>query len=476
MIRPATPARDLAPRKLDHRDVLDERQTSPFLVHRDPEDCVAWRRGTAFSVSDFLGTVADLASRLPPKRHAVNLCKDRYHFLIGFAAALLSKHVSLFPTCRAPESLAQINDRYPLSYILTDHDDIPRGMPVCRLPDVLSSSSPISTQEIPVPMIPVDRLAAVVFTSGSSGLPRAHAKTWGSLVRGADVLARQLHIQAAMPRVAVGTVPPQHMYGLETTIMLPLQRGWIVHAGHPVLPADIRGELAALQAPAWLMTTPIHLRAYVGQETPLPGLEGIVSATMPLSRALAEKAERLWNAPVHEIYGCTETGVIGLRQPSDKEMWSLCRGLRLKQDGDAAWVSGGHVGESFRLADRISVLNVDEFILHGPGYDVVKVAGKRASLAALNAALTGIDGVVDGVFYRPAGGRNGHGRLTAFVVAPGLSPSVIVAALRTRIDPVFLPRPLHLVERLPRNATGKLPREQLEAFASGFLTQSPSRG
>ncbi len=477
MIRPATPAADIALRKRDHRDVLDDRQISPLLVHRDPEDSVAWRGGTTVSVSDFLGAIADLASRLPLKRHAVNLCRDRYHFLIGFAAALLSRHVSLLPTCRAPQSLAQINDRYPESYILTDHDDIPRGMPVCRLPDAFSSpSSSISTREIPVPMIPADRLAAVVFTSGSSGLPRAHAKTWGSLVRGAEVLARQLYIQAAMPRVVVGTVPPQHMYGLETTIMLPLQRGWIIHAAHPVLPADIRGELDALQAPAWLMTTPIHLRAYVGQETALPGLEGIVSATMPLSRVLAEKAERLWSAPVHEIYGCTETGVIGLRQPTAKEIWKLCRGLRLKQDGDASWVSGGHVGQAFRLADRISVHNEDEFILHGPGYDVVKVAGKRASLSALNAALAEIDGVVDGVFSPPAGGKNGYGRLTAFVVAPGLSASVIVAALRTRIDPVFLPRPLHLVERLPRNATGKLPREQLEAFANGFVKASPSRG
>jgi acyl-coenzyme A synthetase/AMP-(fatty) acid ligase len=224
------------------------------------------------------------------------------------------------------------------------------------------------------------------------------------------------------------------------------------------------------------MTTPVHLRAYVGHETGLPGLEGIVSATMPLSPALAAKAERLWGVPVHEIYGCTETGIIGSRRSTIKEIWRLCRGVQLQQDGDAAWISGGHVGEPFRLADRISVVNEDEFILHGPGYDVVKVAGKRASLAALNTALVGIEGVADGAFYRPTGGRNGHGRLTAFVVAPGLPPSAIVAALRTRIDPVFLPRPLHVVDELPRNSTGKLPRERLEAFANRFIRSSRSRG
>ena len=36
-----------------------------------------------------------------------------------------------------------------------------------------------------------------------------------------------------------------------------------------------------------------------------------------------------------------------------------------------------------------------------------------------------------------------------------------MAALRESIDPVFLPRPLRLLDRLPRNDTGKLPRQAL---------------
>ncbi|HET6676558.1 MAG TPA: AMP-binding protein [Nitrospiraceae bacterium] len=472
MIRPTIPFSGGALRRFAYAPRHDERQTYPLLAHQDPDDCVAWRKGAAFVVADFLGAVAELASRLPAKRHAVNLCRDRYHFLVGFAAALVSKHVSLLPTCRAPESLAQLNDRYPETYVLADHEDVPGGLPVCRVPETHSRVS--STHEIPT--ISSERIAAVVFTSGSSGLPRAHVKTWGSLVRGADALARRLHIETPMPRAIVGTVPAQHMYGLETTIMLPLQQGWCIHAGHPILPADLRSDLDGLRVPAWLMTTPVHLRAYVSQQIPLSKLEGVVSATMPLSRTLAARAERLWGVPVQEIYGCTETGVIGSRHPTGQERWTLCRGLRLRQDGDAAWVSGGHVGAPFRLADRIAVHNEDQFVLHGPGYDLVKVAGKRASLAALNAALLGIDGVVDGTFYRPGAGRTGNGRLTAFVVAPGLTPAVILAALRAKVDPVFLPRPLHLVEGLPRNSTGKLPHEQLENFAARFIGSTRSRG
>ena len=66
------------------------------------------------------------------------------------------------------------------------------------------------------------------------------------------------------------------------------------------------------------------------------------------------------------------------------------------------------------------------------------------SLAALNAALAQIVGVVDGTFYRPHRSRSATARLTAFVVAPGIKASTILTELRKRIDPLFLPRPLHL--------------------------------
>ena len=305
-------------------------------------------------------------------------------------------------------------------------------------------------------------------------MPRAHAKTWGSLVQGAQALKRQFVIGESSP-VVVGTVPAQHMYGLETTIMLPLQCGWSIYAGHPILPADIREVFETMGHPAWLMTTPVHLRAYVGQRIALPGLEGTISATMPLARSLARKAEDLWNVPVREMYGCTEGGVIGSRRTTMAHAWTVSPGLRLWQEGDAAWVSGGHVGQPLRLADRIMVQSQTEFILHGTSYDLVKLAGKRTSLAALNATLARIHGVVDGTFYWPYRHRKASARLTAFVVAPGLKASTIQAELRKRIDPLFLPRPLHLVQALPRNLTGKLPQDRLDAFATEVALRHKQR-
>jgi acyl-coenzyme A synthetase/AMP-(fatty) acid ligase len=433
----------------------------PLLTHRRLEQGVASRNGDVRTVREFLASARDLASHLPAKQYAINLCRDRYHFLIAFTAALISQQVSLLPNCCAPEALAQLIERYPDAYVLADHDDVLSDISLCRVSDGI----PTVDRRADIPAIPSEQVAVIVFTSGSSGVPRAHAKTWGALVRGAQALKRQFGIGNDDSHTMIGTVPAQHMYGMETTIMLPLQSGWIIHADHPVLPADVDEAVRKAGNPVWLMTTPFHLRAYVGQRTALPGLAGIISATMPLSRSLAANAEDLWNVPVREIYGCTEGGMIGSRQPTATQAWTLCPGLQLWQEGDHAWVSGGHVGQSLRLADWISVQSPTQFTLHGPHQDLVKVAGKRTSLAALNAVLAQIEGVVDGTFYRPQSSLSPNARLTAFVVAPGISASMIQAELRKRIDPLFLPRPLHLVETLPRNPIGKLPQEWLSAFA-----------
>ena len=91
-------------RSLPHTSV----DSFPLLLHTSLEQCVARRRDNGFTVREFLASARDLAFRLPVKRHVINLCKDRYHFLIGFAAALISRQISLLPNCYASEAFAQL--------------------------------------------------------------------------------------------------------------------------------------------------------------------------------------------------------------------------------------------------------------------------------------------------------------------------------------------------------------------------------
>src|SRR5262249_26671347 len=70
-----------------------------------------------------------------------------------------------------------------------------------------------------------------------------------------------------------------------------------------------------------------------------------------------------------------------------------------------------------------------------------------------------------GVFVMPEERITETTRLLAFAIAPGVSRETVLAALRQRIDAAFMPRPLYLVDALPRNSVGKLPREALRQLA-----------
>jgi acyl-coenzyme A synthetase/AMP-(fatty) acid ligase len=425
----------------------------PLLHGHRPESAIAWRSGKSISAEEFIGSAHALASRLPELPFVFNLCHDRYHFLLAFAAALIRGQTSLLPPTRLEDSLRKISEGFSPSYCLIDEPLNLEGMEVVEVRH-------FGAQRLSeIPSVPQQAPAIIAFTSGSTGAPTPHLKTWRSLVAIARATASRIQFGAGQN--IVGTIPPQHMYGLETTIMLPLQAGGALATGHPLTPADIAASLAALPTPRWLATTPMHLQACIAENAALPKLSGVICATMALSGKLCEDAENLTGATIHEIYGCTEAGTVALRRPSATQMFTLCGETVLREIEEDAWVEAPHLPHPVKLPDRISVIDERTFILHGRKSDMVKIAGKRASLAALTNELMGIRGVRDGVFYFPEQGQ----RLMAFAVAPGMTAQSVVAQLRHRIDPVFLPRPLVLLESLPRNSTGKLPRENLAELA-----------
>jgi len=128
------------------------------------------------------------------------------------------------------------------------------------------------------------------------------------------------------------------------------------------------------------------------------------------------------------------------------------------------------------LADVIELRGRGRFLLHGRTADLVNIAGKRTSLAHLNYHLNSIEGVRDGVFVTPDEEGEAVARLMAFVVAPGHTSETLMNALRQRIDAAFLPRPLCIVDALPRGATGKLPRQSLNQIAAGLGSRQEPGG
>ena len=275
-----------------------------------------------------------------------------------------------------------------------------------------------------------------MLTSGSTGDPVPHAKPWGLLVTNARSEARRLGEALGRADLAgvslVATVPPQHMYGFESSVLIALHGGAVLDAGRPFFPADIAAALARVPAPRVLVTTPFHLKAVLDAGLALPPLALVLCATAPLAPQLAAEAEARLHAPLVEIYGCTEAGQVASRRTTAGAEWRTFDGIGLAGDGDAVTVSGGHVPQPTVLADVLEVTGSDTFRLLGRTHDLINVAGKRSSIGHLNFQLNSIDGVVDGAFWMPpdsSGDAHGIVRLVAFVVAPGLSNAQIGAAL-----------------------------------------------
>ncbi|MDR3394612.1 MAG: AMP-binding protein [Parasulfuritortus sp.] len=447
-------------------DSPSEQEFLPLVSHPSPDSIMAYRNARPVTVRHFLGEVQHLARHLPDGQHVLNMCTDRYHFTVGLAACIVTGRISLLPSTHTPEMVRQMKCVAPDIFCITDQADSPIDLPTFQYPEYIDDADAI----LPVPRIASDQLIAQVFTSGSTGLPVPHAKHWGSLVRSAQAEAE--HLGVVPDYALVGTVPAQHMYGLESTVLLPLQNGAAFHAGRPFYPADIGAALAELPRPRALITTPYHLRALLNAELEPPGVDLLLSATAPLVDELAREAESHLDAPLYEIYGCTETGQLASRRTTAGQEWQLLTGVSLQQEADRTWAQGGHVEEKTFLSDAIELVGADRFRLHGRNSDLVNIAGKRTSLGYLNHQLLAIPGVKDGVFIVPEVDQpDGVGRLTALVVAPGMSPEELMQALRQRIDPIFLPRPLLFVNELPRNATGKLPGKVTQELLASIMAR-----
>jgi acyl-coenzyme A synthetase/AMP-(fatty) acid ligase len=451
--------------------VLKSSMSSPLsqaLVEGALTRCIAFGRGERITVSRFLAEVAGLADTLPDAPSAILLCEDRYRFLVAFCAVALRGQINLLPPSRTPQAIDEVLRLHPGSYCIADTALSPAPPWLHVLPASLPQRSVDALHVDPA------ALALIGFTSGSTGTPKANPKTWGSLRQSnAQNLAALAHlwpcedgnkggpVEADCKRI-VATVPPQHMYGMELSILLPLLGDAAVHTARPFFPDDVARALRESQTPCLLVTTPVHLRALVESGIALPPLAGIVTATAPLSVALAEAAETRFGCEVREMFGATETCVIAQRRTAKETAWHVYPGIRLQPQPDGTLVHAPHLPAPVALADVIELQGEDRFLLRGRQADLLEIAGKRASLGDLTKRLLAVPGVQDGVVFQldPCA-STGVGRIAALAVAPQLDEARILDALRSSIDAVFLPRKLRIVDALPHNDTGKLPRSAL---------------
>jgi acyl-coenzyme A synthetase/AMP-(fatty) acid ligase len=450
------------------------------LVWRDGQGAIARISGQQpvfggragdLSTAEFVSHCLQVAEKLPQQPFVLNLCDNPYLFTVAFCAALIRRQTTLLPQNRSPETLRRLTGEYPASYLLhnsqteelAELDDLPQtNLNQWRLEAATPSAVPHIERDFP---------AAIAFTSGSTGQPKAIVKPWHTLVTSSLMNGACMLPSPAELVYQLATVPPQHMWGLETGVLIPLFWPVCVADSRPMFPADLVKALGELPSPRLLVSTPVHLRTLLGSGLPIPLCARTLCATAPLASDLAATCETATGGDLQEIYGCSEIGSTAFRRTASETLWRLIPGLSFQPtDADETpRIGGEHLAEVQVLQDRVEIVAAG-FKLLGRNEDMVNVGGKRGSLMQITQVLLAIPGVADAVVFMPSDEAS---RPAALVVATAeLVNSTIGKQFAQHLDAVFLPRPMLFVESLPREATGKLHRAKALALYRDRLAQT----
>lgn len=405
-------------------------------------------------------------ARLHETDAVCNLIQTRFDFAALLLAARDAGVRTLLPSSRASGAIAYATEGSTAPLVIERLSDLP-------------PPAPLPTKE------KIQHGTVTVFTSGSTGTPFLHEKTWAHLTGGAGAAISLLSGAGLTPEscLIVGTTPHQHMYGLEAALFAGLAGGYCVLDRPVFYPADLEAACADAAAHGFtsiaLITSPPHLTYFADAIEACPSVHGIISATAPLSVDLAQRIEERTGAHVFEIYGSTETGSFATRQPTKSPYWQPLSDAQLIESPEGWRAITPLAPAPVVLSDHVRVLRDGRFELEGRHEDMVRVAGKRQSLGTLNALLSTFRGCADAAYV--AARQEGSDLLYVFVVAGQGASQGLLARVRAHmlrhVDPVFVPRRIFFVDQLPRNETGKIPKEAAQMLIANHTgdPSAPSR-
>ncbi len=155
-----------------------------------------------------------------------------------------------------------------------------------------------------------DDLAAVIFSSGSTGNPKGVMLSHWNLVSNADATAQVFSVDHA--DCMLGVLPFFHSFGYTYTLWFPLLNG--MKAVYHTNPTDAKaiGELASAHHPTLFLSTPTFCLAYLRKCTreQLASIRYLLVGAEKLRPALAKSFEEKFGITLLEGYGCTEMGPV----------------------------------------------------------------------------------------------------------------------------------------------------------------------
>jgi long-chain acyl-CoA synthetase len=360
------------------------------------------------------------------------------------------------------------------------------------------ASAPAGSQQpdLGQPSPAADDLAVLMYTSGTSGLPKGVLLTYGNLQSSVDGSIAHMNFQST--HRFLGVIPLFHVFGMVATMLAPIQLGATTVYLSRFSPLGVvnaireHGISLMLAVPS-MYAALLHLKEASAAD--FKGIYAMISGGEPLPTALCDAFEARFGVTLLDAYGMTETSLgIALNTPTVRKSGSVGKPLPgaevrivddtghdvgLGQPGEI-WVRGPMVMKGyhklpaetaaaitpdgyFKTGD-LGMFNADGFLhLTGRKKDLIIVSGEKVSPGEIEAVLTAHPAVADAAVV----GRKDKSRgevVAAFVTIRGgqaTTAQELRDFCRQRLPAWKVPREVRIIDAMPRSPTGKILRREL---------------
>lgn len=345
-----------------------------------------------------------------------------------------------------------------------------------------------ATQGAPLsgrPALPGDTIAAMLYTSGTTGRPKGAMLTRGNLASNAVALRNSWQISAN--DVLIHALPIFHVHGLFIAINSMTAAGAAMLFRKKFDPADV---VSLMPRATMLMGVPTVYTRLLGSPSltraATAPMRLFISGSAPLLAETHKRFEALTGHAIIERYGMTETGIntsnpydgpriagtVGLPLPGvDLRISDPVDGIGMievrgpnvfagywrnpektaAEFRDGGWFVTGDLGQ-IDEAGYVQII--------GRGKDLIISGGYNVYPKEVETEIDALPGVVESAVFGVPHDDFGEA-VVAVVVGRGLEPATLLASLRTRLAAYKLPKAIHIVEDLPRNTMGKVQKVQL---------------
>jgi fatty acid CoA ligase FadD36 len=342
----------------------------------------------------------------------------------------------------------------------------------------------------PVATPPDTAPALVMYTSGTTGLPKGAVISRGAIAADLDGLAAAW--EWTPDDTLVHGLPLFHVHGLILGVLGALRIGSrLVHTGRPTpgAYASARGTLYFGVPTVWS-----RVCAEPAAARELRGARLLVSGSAPLPVSVFEQMAALTGQSPVERYGMTETLItVSTRASGERRagyVGTPIEGVETRlvsDDGTAAPHDGESIGElqvrgatlfsSYLGQPEVTAKSFDDgwfvtgdAVTIGPdgfhrivgrkSIDIIKSGGFKIGAGEVEAALLAHPSVVEAAVIGVADDDLGQ-RIVGFVVGHDVDTAALIDFVSGLLSQHKRPREVHVVDRLPRNAMGKVQKTQL---------------